>query len=134
MMKLGFADRMNLTTLLPEKGNINDQLICRQILDKIAITETEKTKSGLQIKSTVDGKNSFWDWDKKHEKEIEIIFNASEINLLKDQINKLDKEGLITLQVLSLCVRIKELAVPPKSVDSLPIKQTAVNNLKKRKR
>ena len=100
-MKLSLQERYLLPSLLPEKGNLSDTIITKDIATKIAITQEE----GAQIKVRTEGDKSFFEFPVVDP--AEFTFTGAEINLLKTAVDKLDKDGNVTLQSADLCLKIK---------------------------
>ena len=101
-MKLNVKDRLVITELLPNQDNIIGLTIAKDIRQKTEVGQIEATKIGLKIEGT-----SFI-WDDKKEKDKTIEFTDAELELLKSQINELDKQKAIKSNMLSLCLKIRE--------------------------
>ena len=100
--KLSIKDRLIITELLPNQGNIIDLTIAKDITQKTEIGQIEATRIGLKTKG------SALIWDDKKEKDKTIEFTNAELELLKSQINELDKQKTIKPNMLSLCLKIRE--------------------------
>ncbi len=100
-MKLTIKDRMLISQLYPKEGNLISQILVKDISKKVKITQEDIDK--YEIKSDKGSIN----WNLKKEKEIEVDFTDKEIELLKEQVEKLDKENKITQDNLELCLKIK---------------------------
>ena len=100
--KLSIKDRLVIVELLPVQGNIIDLTISKDIRQKAEVGQMEATRIGLKIEGT-----SFI-WDDKKEKDKTIEFTNAELELLKSQINELDKQKTIKSNMLSLCLKIRE--------------------------
>ena len=100
-MKLTIMDRLVIQGLYPSEGNIITQVLVKDIQDKIEFTQEEIKESDL--KSVSGGYK--WNKDKVIEKEIK--FTEAEIELLKAQIDVLDKGKKITQHNLELCLKIR---------------------------
>lgn len=101
-MKLTISDRLNLGMLYPQKSNIVDQILVKDIQDKIEITQEESKTIGLKIIS------KSYTWKKESDLEKEFKFSKTEINFLQDRVKDLDAKKEITQQVIDLCLKIKE--------------------------
>ena len=100
-MKLTLKERLSLPRLYPQKGSLLSQVTIRDINEKIKIGKDEIKKVGLK-----SDKGSLT-WDGKKAKEINIDFTEVEVNFLKDQVERLDKEKNITSNILDLCLKLK---------------------------
>lgn len=100
-MKLGIKERLLFGGIFPEKGDFLTQSICQDISEKIKLSEEEIKQINLRF----DEGRWVWDTDKDIEKEVE--FSDVEFNLLKIQVDRLDKEKLITHLILDICKKIK---------------------------
>ena len=101
-MKLTIKDRLILNSIYPKESNIVNQTLIRDISKKIEIPQDEMKAINLRPK---DGMLL---WDEGKGKDIEVKFSALELNLLKGQVDKLDKENKITMDILDLCLKIRE--------------------------
>ena len=101
-MKLSTKDRLIMSGLYPRESNIIDQVLIKDIKIKVDLTQSEFKAIDFKI---VGDK---YTWNNKKGKDKEIDFTAAELNLLRTQIDKMDKEKKITQEILSLCLRIKE--------------------------
>jgi len=101
-MKLLLKNRINITVLLPQSGNILEQMTCRDIVKKVEISAEERKE--VDLKQV--GDRIAWDVEKDKGKEVE--FTATEITFLKDQVTRLDKESKVTSELLDICLIIKE--------------------------
>lgn len=107
-MILSIKERLHLRLLCPEKGNILQQILVKEILDKIKITIEEAEEIELKKEGQSIG------WNNEKAKEIDVSFSIVELNLLKDQVNLLDKENKITQENIDLCLKIKNYDVEHK--------------------
>jgi hypothetical protein len=102
-LTLSVKDRLVIGSLFPQKSNIINQVIARDIAKKLTIDDAEAKKIGLQ--SFPDGRYK-WDPAKIESKEYE--FTEAELTFLKDQVSRLDKAMEVTVDTLDLCQAIKE--------------------------
>lgn len=100
-MKLNIKERLVLPTLFPQRSDIATALTMRDIKNKIDISIKEKEEVGLKAKQ---GRIH---WDKSKARDIDITFNTVELNFLKDQVDRIDKEKNVTEDLLDLCLKIK---------------------------
>lgn len=110
-MKLTIMERVMLPQLYPQASGIVEQVLVKQISEKIAITPDEMKKVGMKTEKykTKEGEEKVstrWD-DDKYKKDI--IFSDAEIQLIKAQVKEFDERKLITQETLSLCLKINDL-------------------------
>lgn len=103
-MKLDIKKRLAIQRILPQKGSLTDQIICKDIQKRIAITAEEIKK----VELVADQASMRWNAEK--DKPIDIEFTGAEINQLKDAVKALDSSKEITTDLVDLCVEIKELS------------------------
>lgn len=106
-MKLSVKDRLVIGNLYPAQGNILQQTLVRDISRKTEVTQDEMKQINL---APIEGSQGMkWDPDaanKLGEKEVQ--FTEAELNLLKEQVSRLDRENKVTLGMLDLCLKIRE--------------------------
>ena len=107
-MKLSVKERLVLGALYPQKGNLLEQSIVKEITEKTTISEKESTN--IKLQRTPTG----FKWDKEKEKEIDVELSQVEADFLIDQVTRLDKEKAITQSLLDVCVKIKGYEVKKK--------------------
>lgn len=100
-MKLTIKDRIIFNQFYPEKGNLTEQILVKDIIKKIELTQKDLEK--YEIKS--EGQQV--SWNPKKDKPTDVEFSEAELDLLKKQVDKKDENGEITQDTLDLCVRIK---------------------------
>lgn len=104
-MKLKILERFVIQQILPEKGSLSEQLIVKDIRDKVGLKKAEldevefREEKGLNV----------WNAEKDTGKDVE--FTKAEAQLLKDTVQKLDEKKEITAQMVDTCLKIKELDV-----------------------
>lgn len=101
-MKLSVLNRLNLARLFPQEGGILQQLAIKDIAKKIEFSPEEIKNIGLKQV----GNNITWN-PTKTGLEIEITFSESELSILKQQVEKMDKEEKITQDMLDLCLMVR---------------------------
>jgi len=101
-MKLNVKDRIAFPYLLPQTHNMVTMLAVRDIFKKIRLTQDEEKRIKLVV---AEGRVS---WDLKENFEIDISFNNLEINLLRDQVNIMDKKKEVSEDVLDICLKVKD--------------------------
>ena len=102
-MKLSVKERLAVPQILPEESNLYTQMIARNVRNKAEFSPEETAEIGLQA---VGGSLS-WSNDKSED----VSFTEEELQLLKDQVEKLDKENKITNDLLDLCLKVKNKEV-----------------------
>jgi len=88
--KLNVKERLGLSTLFPQKGNMIALQLMEDITEKTKFTQKEIDTLGLKL---IPGpKNTTrWAWDSKKEKEKQVEFTKTEMHFLKKRIELLDK-------------------------------------------
>lgn len=99
-MILTIKDRILINQLFPKEGNLVQQILVRDIVNKTQLTQEEVTESEFKVV------NNGYSWNPAT-KAKEFEFTQAELDLLREQINKLDKEGKITQDLLDLCLSIQ---------------------------
>lgn len=102
-MKLTLKERLVIPNLYPQKGSLVSQITIRDINEKIKVDKDEIKKVGLK-----PNPRGGLTWDKKKAKDKNIDFTEVEVNFLKDQVKRLDKEKNVTPDMLDLCLKIKD--------------------------
>ena len=101
-MKLTVKERFSLIRLLPQRADIITLTIARDIAEKAEFSQAEIKKlnirqregGGLQWDDNISAKN--------------ITFAEPELHLLKEQVDKLDKDKAITPDSLTVCLKIRD--------------------------
>ena len=107
-INLTVTDRLNMQGLCPQKGNLINLTISRAILDKIKFSTKEIDE--FELKQEVDQKGVLsFQWNKEKAKEIKIDLEDCELKLLKEQIEKTDKDENLTMAIVITVNKIKEL-------------------------
>jgi hypothetical protein len=91
-----------MTGLYPQKGNMIEQTLVRDINEKVRLTQDEMKMAGFKA----DGNAFRWEEDKVKAKEVE--FTEAELNLLKEQVKRKDEKKEITQELLPLCQKINK--------------------------
>lgn len=100
-MELNIKERLAMTTLLPQEGNMITLVLAKDIKNKIELTQ-ELIK---EVNFRVQGTSYVWDADKKVP---DVEFTKEEIKLLQDRIELLEKEEKLQLENINLYVKIKD--------------------------
>jgi len=101
-MKLTTIDRLAFAVLYPKESNLITQVLIKDIDDKVKLTQKEIKDIGLKIE------NGNYTWNKDKEKPLVINFTDQELDLLIDRVNSLDKENKISLNLVDICLKIKD--------------------------
>lgn len=102
-MKLGLLDRLILPTILPKDGGLIQQVSQRGVIAKIEFTPQEV--QDFELKDAEKGVM----FNPVKAKDIEVEFLESEVELLKQSIDQLDKDQKVTQENLDLVLKIKNL-------------------------
>jgi len=106
-MKLSVKDRLVIGNLYPAQGNILQQTLVRDIAKKVEVTQDEMKQINL---APIEGSQGM-KWDPEEASKLgekEVVFTEAELNLLKEQVSRVDRENKITLGLLDLCLKIRE--------------------------
>ncbi len=101
---LSVKDRLTLPNLLPKQGSMIDLEIISNIKDNIKFTPKEIEQ--LKFKDLPNGGIT---WSPVAEVSFEAEFENSEIQIIKQGIDQLDKTKQIASDQYDLCKRIKEI-------------------------
>ena len=93
--KLEFGERMILSQVLPKEGAYLTVLIAKRIIKKLEITNAEITEWDITAKETQPGQFSYT-WDPAKVKEVEFDFTDAETDMIRRELNKLDKDNKLT--------------------------------------
>lgn len=113
-MILKISERLMLERMLPTMGNLSDQIIRKDIIEKTELTADTIKKTNFRIEKDIDN-NNIWKCDE--DDIIEIKFSGAEIAYLKDAVTKLDNEKRVIPEMVTLCIAIKELGKEVKKAD-----------------
>lgn len=102
---LKINERISINGLFPQKTNLVTQVLIKDIADKVKIGQKEAEKIDLKINENIGS----YTWKKELSETKAIDFTAREIVFLQEQIERLDKTKEITQQILSLCLKLKEV-------------------------
>lgn len=100
-MNLSVKERIGIKLIAPVNGNLKEQQLVRQIFEKIEFDILER--SMIQLTKQPNG-DITWDVDKEKPKEVNFI--QEEITLLKNQVELLDQQKLISQDILDACLKI----------------------------
>ena len=102
MIKLTLKDRFEISTILPEKGDLLTLGIVKDISKRVSITQEEIEK--FEVKS-VD-KGFLWNEDGATA-EFEIDFSNSELEIIRKEIKSLDDKREVPIGLYDLCLKLK---------------------------
>lgn len=110
---LTVKDRILMADFFPEKANLTDQWISKDISSKIEIGAEEKKTLGLKIVSGPGGMGR-WVWDDKKEKVLRVVLSEVEAQFLKDQVERINRTAVagekgFTMDAAEVAKKIKEL-------------------------
>ena len=103
-MQLTILERLMALGSLPAEGNIVTMRLRQTLIEKLGFTPEEFKKYG--IKTDADGM-TVWNPDVPQEKEVDL--KIAEINVIRDNLEKLDKDNKITPNHLSLYDKFMEV-------------------------
>ena len=107
-IELDIMDRLRIMAdFVPKKVNIIEGVSCRKIIDKMILTDNEIKKWKYKAEIVNDSTNHFW--DKDNDVITEFDFSSSEVEIMKSQINKMDKEKSFEITSIDLAIRIRDL-------------------------
>lgn len=104
-MLLNLMSRNLLIKILPNKGSISDQLICKEIINRL-FDISEEHKQLINFKNM--GNGSF-KYDIEKDEPIEFNFSEPEKYILKRGVDLLDKSESVTPDILEICLMINDL-------------------------
>ena len=107
-MELTLLERIATLNLLPQQGNVVTLRILMSLKKELGFTEEEIKYYGITNKSLPNG-NSVIVWDKRFDSETKDI-EIGEVarGVISEQLHKLDQQGLLREQALSLWEKFVE--------------------------
>ena len=100
-MELTIKERLLISSLYPRESSLTTQTIIKDITQKVGIGQEEQ--EAIELKQMPNG----YTWNEDKVTVSEIVFTDAELNVLKDQVARLDAEKKITQQLVDLCLKIK---------------------------
>jgi len=91
-MKINVLDRISLLNILPQKGGMKTIILKEDIEKKIKVKQEELKKIDFV---EVDGKSEF-NIEKAEKLKIDLEFTNAELDLIKDALDKIDKQEEFT--------------------------------------
>lgn len=110
-LSLTVTQRLQLANaVLPKEGSLIEQLGVKEILNKVQVTQEDLDSIGHVLIQDEKGNivKDQIDLNKDKESAKEYDFSESQIQILKNAVNKLDSDKKIILTILDLCVAIKD--------------------------
>jgi len=101
-MKLNLMERLTLLQILPKEGSYVTLKVIRDLQSELAPNEDEFIE--FEIKQ--EGEKASWNEKGREEKEIELGIKSEE--LIKDALERLDRDKKLTFQHLSLFAKFIE--------------------------
>ena len=98
---LSVLERIQFQQLMPEQGSFTDLLHAKNCLKKIEIGSEQAGRLELRT----EGEQIVWKKDSA--KDISVTFTPVEIELIRKQIDKLDKEEKIHITMFDLVKKLK---------------------------
>lgn len=99
-INLNLKDRIVLPEVFPSEGTMQEQIIIRDIMNKIAITRDEVEAYNIRVEG------STYTFDPNIDTSKDIDFTAGEYMLLQSSCKKLDEEKKITQRTLDVCMKV----------------------------
>lgn len=105
-MKLTIFDRILISQLYPQKGNLIQLTLVEDIIKKVRIGQEEIKE--IELKQIPSDKGISYKWNRDKAKVLDVDFTKAEIDLLRNQVEELDDKGEITQDLLLVCRKIQE--------------------------
>lgn len=106
-MKLSILDRIQMSSLMPERGNLIDMTLQDDIGTKVRVTQEEMAATSFAQEPSPQGVT--YKWDRAKEVSLNVDMTPMEVDYLNKQVDRLDKESLITRDLMPLCRKIRDL-------------------------
>ena len=100
-MQLTIKNRITILSLLPTETNITNIRIIKELSEKLALTEEEIIDYEVKTIPTERGTQTTWN-QTGNESTIEVTLKKPSIDLLKEQIEKLDKANTVTFDIFEV--------------------------------
>jgi hypothetical protein len=101
-IKLSTLERLSLSTILPEKDNIDRLLLRKGIIEKVEITPDEAKE--IELKQV--GSSLTWN-DKAKDKEVELL--EVEMNYLNNCLDELSNKKEFPYSMLNIYQKLKSI-------------------------
>ena len=96
-LKLSARDRIYLQRIMPEKGSMIDQMIVKELVERVRLSDSEVKK--VQVKPNEIK------WDGIPSKQY--LFSATEMQFMAAQLDVLETNKAVTQENLSLVIAIR---------------------------
>lgn len=106
-LKLNVKDRLLVSALFPEKGNLADQLTAQDIGEKVGLKTKEREE--INFRAAPDGNGVLW--NAEGDKAKNFNFSKTEMKFLKAQVQRLDEAKDIGMDMVTLCAMIDKAEV-----------------------
>ena len=100
-MQLTVGDRMRLVSILKGEGSIDLLLLEREIRNKVALSDDEKTQAQVKLKGDQIT------WSEGSLPNVDVTFSQPELEHLKERVRQLDQAGKFTPELLDLALKIR---------------------------
>lgn len=101
-LEITVKDRLVHGDLLPQQGDILTLTLAKDIGEKLRLTQADMKTAGFERSPGQKG----FTWKKEITRKV--VFTNAEIEFLRAQVDRLDKEKKITTDILSLCLKIRQ--------------------------
>ena len=101
-MKLTFVDRFAIKNLIPDQANIIKGMLFNSIAKKVNFTPEEIDRHELLNEETIINNIT---------ETIDVVFEESELAVLREGIDEMDQAGTIPLQLIDSYCKIKNTNV-----------------------
>jgi len=103
--ELGVFDRITLLQMLPTQASFTDLLHTKNVSEKISFKSEEAAR--LELRTEVVGDGQVTKWKQDEDKPLSVTFTPVEIELIRKQIDKLDKEEKLHISMFDLVKKIR---------------------------
>ena len=97
-------ERLILLQILPTQGSLSEMVEIMDLAKQLKLNDEEKNS----VSFNEDSKGNI-NWDIDKDPNIDITISSDMIKILKETINKLDKDKKITPQLVDLAIKITKL-------------------------
>ena len=101
-MELTFVDRIAIKNLIPERVNMIKGMLFNSIAQKVDFTPEEIKRHELLNEETIINNIT---------ETIDVVFEESELAVLRERIDEMDQAGTIPLQLIDSYYKIKNTSV-----------------------
>jgi hypothetical protein len=101
-MKLTVIDRLSIKGLVPQQTNMLKGMLFKSIDNKVTFSPEEITRFNLLDNNTILNNIT---------ETFEVVFEESELTVLRERIDELDQSGSIPFQAIDICCKIKGINV-----------------------